>query len=207
MHLRAGLLAPPYRIALLPGSREEEVERLLPDMVEAARLLQCQYRGLDVMVSCAPSIDPLRLQEMADASGVEKLQVVREPVGTLFAKCDLAVVASGTASLEAAIYGIPTVIVYRVSGFNYWLAKKLVHVPHIGLANLIARERIFPELVQEQATAENIATAVQGLLDDPSAYEKILRDIGRVQEMLGTSGASDRVAAIACRMMGGRRAA
>jgi lipid-A-disaccharide synthase len=207
MHLRARRLTPPYRIALLPGSREEEVERLLPDMVEAARLLQSQYQDLRVVVSCAPSIDPLRLQEMADTVGVERLQVVREPVGTLFAKCDLAVVASGTASLEAAIYGIPNVIVYRVSGFNYWLAKKMVHVPHIGLANLIARERIFPELVQEEATAENIVTVVQGLLDDPSAYEKMLHDIDRVQEMIGTPGASDRVAAIASRLMGGRFAA
>jgi lipid-A-disaccharide synthase len=207
MHRKAPFLAAPYRIALLPGSREEEVERLLPDMVEAVRLLQRQYKDLNVTISCAPSIDPHRLQEMADAGGVEKLQIVSEPVGAIFGKCDLAVVASGTASLEAAIYGIPTVVVYQVSGFNYWLAKKLVDTPHIGLANLIARERIFPELVQEEATAENIATVVQGLLNDPSTYEKMLRDIDRVQELIGTPGASDRVAAIACRMMGGRCAA
>ncbi len=195
------------RIALLPGSREDEVERLLPDMVEAVRRLQLKYGGIHTIISCAPSIDRHRLQEMIGNSAAGNLQIVCDPVASIFSRCDLAVVASGTASLEAAIYGIPTVIVYKVSGLNYWVAKKLVDVPHIGLANLIAGERIFPELIQEQASAEHIEAAVENLLSNPAAYEKMLRDIRNVQRLMGSPGASDRVAAIACRLMGGYGAA
>lgn len=194
-------------IALLPGSREDEVERLLPDMMEAARILQRGDWDISFTVSCAPSIDLHRIQAITDSCDVKKLRIVNDPVSSIFSKCDLAVVASGTASLEAAICGIPTVIVYQVSGFNYWLARKLVDVPHIGLANLIARERIFPELIQEEATPDRIAAIVHGLLSNPAAYEKMIDDIHRVQNLLGTPGASERVAAIACRLMGGRCAA
>lgn len=194
-------------IALLPGSREDEVERLLPDMMKAARLLQRRRNNLSFIVSCAPSIDIRRLQAITRAGEVENLRIVNEPVGALFEKCHLAVVASGTASLEAAIHGIPTVIIYQVSGFNYWLAKKLVDVPHIGLANLIAQQRIFPELVQAEATPDRIAATVYELLDNPSRYEKMLNGIRRVQDLMGSSGASDQVAAIACRLMRGHRAA
>ncbi len=195
------------RIALLPGSREDEVERLLPDMLNALRLVQNKHEGIGIIVSCAPSIDRLRLKEIVDTTEVENIQIVSDPVEAIFARCDLAVIASGTASLEAALYGIPTIIVYQVSGFNYWVAKKLVDVPHIGLANLIAKERIFPELIQEEATAEHIAAAVRGLISDPAAYKKMLQDIQRVQRLMGSPGASDRVATIACRLMGGRSAA
>ncbi len=194
-------------IALLPGSREDEVERLLPDMVQAAGILHRKRQGLSFIVSCAPSIDLQRLQAIARTGEVENLQIVNTPVGAIFEKCHLAIVASGTASLEAAIYGIPTVITYQVSGFNYWLAKKLVDVPHIGLANLIAQERIFPELIQSEATPDRIADITDELLGNPMAYQKMLDDIRKVQDLLGSPGASDRVAAIACRMMRGCRAA
>lgn len=191
-------------IALLPGSRDEEVERLLPEMAKAASLIKEQKKYTKFVISCAPSINRSLVQEILDRHALTGHNVVCAPVSDIFAKCDLAIVASGTASLEAAIYGIPAIIVYQVSGFNYWLAKKLVNVPHIGLANLIGRERIFPELIQEDATADNLAAMVIGLLSDPDAYANMISGIQRVRKMLGTSGASDRVAAIACRLMGGR---
>ena len=201
-------IAPDHcRIALLPGSREDEVERLLPNMVEAARLLQAEHKNITFVVSCAPSVERHRLIEITEAADLDNIQIVSDPASAIFAQCDLAVVASGTASLEAAVYGIPSVIVYQVSGFNYWMAKKLIKVPFIGMANLIAGESVFPELIQEEASADQIADVLQSLINDTAAYKKILRDIFRIQQRLGSPGASDRVATIACRLMGGRSAA
>ena len=194
------------RIALLPGSREDEVKRLLPNMLRAAQIVQEQIPKARFVISQAPSIDPYLIQEIVEDYPLEQMDIASDPVGAVFRNSEIAIVASGTASLEAAIYGIPAVIVYEVSEFSYWLGKKLVDVPHIGMANLIAGKRVMPELVQEDATAENMADTTIGLLTDSAAYEKMLVDIGAVQKLLGHSGASDRVAAIACRLMEGRRA-
>lgn len=191
-------------IALLPGSRVDEVRRLLPNMLQAAQILQNRIPNARFVISRAPSIDELLIREMQDAVDLHQCKMVTDAVSKIFDRSDLAVVASGTASLEAAIYGIPTVIVYQVSPFSYWLGNKLVEVPHIGLANLIAGKRIFPELVQDEATAENMADAAHRLLSDPTAYEKMLQDIKKIQHMLGRAGASDRVAAIAYELLEGR---
>jgi lipid-A-disaccharide synthase len=193
-------------IALLPGSRKDEVERLLPCMLQAASLLHQRDAQTSFIISCAPTIDKASIQEIADAHAIVNYQIVTEPVGAVFARSTLAVVASGTASLEAAIYGIPAIIVYQVSAFNFWLAKKLVKVPHIGMANLIAREQIYPELIQEEVTAENMAATVYALLNDPTACKKMINGIQKVQKCMGTSGASDRVADIAGHLLGDRRA-
>ena len=194
------------RIALLPGSREDEVKRLMPSMLRAAQIVQKRVPQARFVISQAPSIDTYLIQDFVDAAPLQQTDIVSDPVGAVFYKSDMAIVASGTASLEATIYGIPSVIVYEVSEFSYWLGNKLVDVPHIGLANLIAGKRIIPELVQEDATAENMAGTALGLLTDPAAYDRMLDDIGEVQKLLGRSGASDRVAAIAYRLMEGRRA-
>jgi len=193
-------------IALLPGSRVEEVKRLLPPMMQAARLLQKSHPQMGFVISCASSIDESLIQEIAATCPLANLDIVAQPVSAIFTRCSLAIVASGTASLEAAIYGIPTIIVYQVAEWSYRLAKNFVHVPHIGLANLIAGKRIFPELVQEDATAENIAATARVLLTDDAAYGDMKKDIQQVQRLIGNPGASDRVATIACRLMEGKRA-
>lgn len=197
--------APNHRVvALLPGSRKDEVTRLLPCMLQAANLLHQRDAQTSFVISCAPTIDKASIKEITDSHALVDYRIVTDPVGAVFARSTLAVVASGTASLEAAVYGIPAIIVYQVSGFNYWLAKKLVKVPHIGMANLIAREQIYPELIQDEATAENIAATVYELLNDPTAYKKMINGILKVQKLIGTSGASDRVADIAGHLLGGR---
>lgn len=193
-------------IALLPGSRQDEVERLLPNMLRAAQIIHDRNPHARFIISRAPSIDGPLIRKIADRHPLKHIEIVSDTVGAVFHRSTIAIVASGTASLEAAIYGIPAVIVYQVSGFTYWLGNKLVNVPHIGLANLIAGKRIMPELVQDEATAENMADTTHGLLTDKAAYEKMIIDIKQVQRQLGRSGASDRVAAIAERLMEGDRA-
>lgn len=188
-------------IALLPGSRQEEVERLLPVMVQAAQILQQANKSVKFVISKAPSIDISIINNMIDSNPLGNVRIVEKSVSTIFSLCKLAIIASGTASLEAAIYGVPTIIIYQVSAISAWIGKRLIDVPHIGLANLIAGQRIFPELIQEEATAENVAQAANELLTDKATYEDMLKGIEKVQKLLGESGASDRVAAIAYTLM------
>jgi lipid-A-disaccharide synthase len=192
----------PRSIALLPGSRECEVSRLLPEMLRAAHLLQREDPELRFEISKAPSIQATMIDRFTQRHGVAGARVTDEPVYAIFKRCRLAIVASGTASLEAAIYGIPTIIVYSVSNLSYLMAKLLVHVPHIGLANLIAGKRVLPELVQDQATAVRIAGTAEQLLNNPAAYHQMQDELRAIRKQLGRGGASGRVAAIACRLMG-----
>jgi lipid-A-disaccharide synthase len=191
-------------IALLPGSRECEVTRLLPEMLKAAHMLQQTNPEFRFVISRAPSIDTDLISNYVQQLVLNNTSIVSEPVYAIFKRCSLAIVASGTASLEAAIFGIPTIIVYSVSAFSFWMGKLLVKVPYIGLANLIANKRVIPELVQDGATAPNIAATAQDLLTNPNAYQKMQNELKAIRKRLGQAGASDRVAEIACHLMGCR---
>jgi lipid-A-disaccharide synthase len=189
-------------IALMPGSRHDEVQRLLPTMLEASRILQRSNDRIRILVSCAPSIDSALINEIIKKHGAVNIQTTQDTAGQVFERCLLAVVASGTVSLEAAIYATPAIIVYEVSQLSYRLGKLLVDVPHIGMANLIAGKRVLPELIQKEVTAENIARIALNLLTDRDAYCHIKNELMHIGQSLGRPGASDRVAEIACRLMG-----
>jgi lipid-A-disaccharide synthase len=189
-------------IALMPGSRRDEVRRLLPAMLEAARLLQQANDRIRILVSCAPSIDSALINDIVAAHGLVNIQTTQDKAGHVFSRCCMAIVASGTVSLEAAIYATPAIIVYEVSQLSYRLGKLMVRVPHIGMANLIAGKRVLPELIQNDVTAENIARIAGNLLADRDAYWKMKDELGHIRQLLGKPGASDRVAEIACRLMG-----
>jgi len=104
------------------------------------------------------------------------------------------VAASGTVTLQAAIHGTPMVIMYKVSAVSYWLGRALVRVPNIGLVNLVAGEQIVPELVQHEASAENIASAVENLLADEDTFNYLKQKLFALRNVLGGGGASKRVA-------------
>lgn len=191
-------------VSLLPGSREGEVRRLLPAILEAAEHLQANWPGMQFLLSCAPTIDREHLSRVVKGCPALNLQVSADPVTALFEKSHLSIVASGTASLEAAIYGIPAIIVYSTSRLNYALAKRLINVSHIGLANLIAQHRVIPELIQGDASATNIAATAHDLLTDPSKYGAMQEELREIRKRLGGGGASERVADIACRLMADR---
>ncbi len=123
------------------------------------------------------------------------------PVRELFPQCHLAIVASGTVTLEAAICTTPTIITYTVSPMSYWLGRALIKVDHIGLVNLIAQKRIIPELVQHQVTPQAICEKAATLLADPDAYRTMCEELAVVKERLGAPGASDKVADIAQSLM------
>ena len=188
-------------IGLLPGSRNREVARLLPPLLAAARLLRARWPDLRFVLSQAPSVDEARLQRLVAPFADLDITPDPGPVTKIFHQADLVLAASGTVTLEAAIAGVPAVIIYRVSSLSYWMGRALVRVRHIGLANLIAGRTVVPELLQDQASGPRIADAAVAILEDPQGLDRLRRDLQEVRDLLGGPGASERVAHIAMDMM------
>ncbi len=189
-------------IGLLPGSRDREIASLLPLMLSAATHLRAAYPNIKFIISIAPSVKKETIEAMVQEQGLaSNYEVVADRVENIFKRCSLAVVASGTVTLEAAICGTPIVIAYKVSPLSALIAKLLVQVEHIGLVNLIAGKAVAPELVQKQATAENIRAAVLQLLDDADGLQAQRHEMLKIRDLLGGPGASAQVADIAMNML------
>lgn len=183
-------------LGLLPGSRALEVSRLLPAMLGAAERLHAAGTIDRVLIAVAPSIDAGLVQSLVDRTGTFRARVtvaIGEAAAVLRAS-RAAVVASGTATLQAAVIGTPLVMVYRVAPLTAWIARRLVTAPHLALVNVVAGQRVVPELVQEQMTAERIAAEVGRLLTDERAASAMRVDLARVRAALGQPGASVRAA-------------
>jgi len=189
-------------IGILPGSRDKEVIRNLPAMLSAAAVIQRRMERVKFVISQAPTVEKDLMDGIVAGcdSGVD-YRVTTDPVSDIFKECSLVIAVSGTVTLEAAIWGTPAVIIYRVSPVSYWLGRALINVKHIGLVNLIAGREIVPELVQQNASPDNIARVVLDLLADNGRMEAIKAGLVEVRGILGGAGASDRVAEIAMEML------
>ena len=186
-------------IALLPGSRHAEVSRHLPVMREAARRLR-REREVQFFCVCANTIDAAELAASLAQSGL-RIPLVSEDRYDAIHAADLVWTASGTATLETALLGRPMIIIYRLSWLTYMIARSLVRVDHIGMANLIAGERVVPELIQNDANPERLIAESRVFLDDSRLRSGISMRLARLRESLGGPGAADRVAALALGMM------
>ena len=187
-----------FKIGLLPGSRDREVSSLLPAMLEAAALLEARGRRVRFVVSHARTVEKSFFKAIIDQQNTKVgLEIHAGPVDSIFKTCDLIVAASGTVTLEAAIAGVPMVIIYKVSPLSYRLGRILIRVEHIGLVNLINDEPLVTELVQDDASARNIADAVDDLISDPVKLNRLRERLFAIREKLGGPGASGRVADIA----------
>ena len=189
-------------IGLLPGSREREVVRHLPIMLSAARRLTRQTPNLKFAVSLAPTVKRERVDSIIKTHGGDiQPEIIPEGVDQVFQRCGFAIVVSGTVSLEAAIFGTPMVIIYRLSPLSYWLGRVLVQVRYMGLVNLIAGREIVPELVQGQASPEKIAAKVAAMISDAAGLNRLRNQLRSAVSALGGPGASDRTAAVAMALL------
>lgn len=186
-------------IALLPGSRRGEVSRHLKPMLGAAMRLH-RERTIQFLCICANTIDADEIRAALDQSGL-KIPVVTEDRYDAVNAADLVWTASGTATLETALLGKPMIVVYRVSWVTYLLARLLVRVEHIGMVNLLAGERLMPELIQSEVSPERLARESQRMLDDPIVRSRVSAKLSELRDRLGSPGAADRVANIALAMM------
>lgn len=180
-------------LALLPGSRMSELRRILPGMVSAARLLAQERPGLAVIVPVAPSIRPEVIQRAFAGSGLEP-RLVAGRAAEVVGASDVAVVASGTATLEAGLMERPLVVVYRLS-FTSWLTGRLLlRIPHISLVNLLLDRRLVPELIQGQMTPARIAAEVRRLWGPGPDRDAVVEGLKGLRSVLGAPGAAQRAA-------------
>ncbi|MUM76273.1 lipid-A-disaccharide synthase [Pseudodesulfovibrio sp. F-1] len=182
-------------VGLLPGSRTREVSTLLPEFAKAARLLREKRPGLRFVIVRAPGMDAERLRSLW-GSDIEVEIVGPEARYETFRVCSMMLAASGTVTLETALIGTPVVVAYRVSALSALMGRMLIRVPHISLPNLIAGREVYPELVQERATARQLAAAATVWLDSPDALASVRRDLAGLRSMVGEPGAAARAAAI-----------
>ena len=189
-------------IGLVPGSRDIEVIRHLPVMLDSANILTERLGQVKFIISHAPSVERKRIQAVIEGHHLRaKVEVISDGVEKVFERCDAIVAASGTVTLQAAIYGIPMVIIYKVSAVSAWLGKALIRVPNVGLVNLVAGRELVPELLQENATGDNIAQAIQNMLKDKEKLNHLKHQLIALRDMLGGGGASERVADLALKML------
>jgi lipid-A-disaccharide synthase len=187
-------------LALLPGSRREEVANLLPIMVKAAEKIRSKHTRLKCLLPRALTIPVELVEENLKKSSLD-VQVIPGDVYRVLKACDLALVASGTATLEAAILETPMIIVYRVSFFSYWIGRMVISVPFIGLVNLVAGEEVVPELIQGDVTPERLAQAAMDILEHDDRRGDMIRKLRRLRETLGQGSASEKTARIALEMI------
>jgi lipid-A-disaccharide synthase len=179
-------------VGLAPGSRRQEIERMFPVMLGAARILHRELGvQLAVAVSSVLELDFLK-SFLRDDLPVE---LIRDATYDVMKNSDLVLVTSGTATLETAYYGTPMIVVYKTSILTYLIVRLLIRIRNIGLVNIVAGEQVVPELLQGRANAPLLAQKAASLLQDSRLLNDISRRLGAVREKLGTPGASGRAAA------------
>ena len=180
-------------VALLPGSRRREVEHLLEPMLSALSLMRDRLPDVQGVLPAAPAVSDAVRKVVSGYSGA--LTVVDGQSLTALCAADFALVASGTATLEAGLIGTPMVIVYRVNPLTAWLARRLLRVPHIGLINIVAGRRIVPELLQEAVTPSAMADNALSILHDAAEAARMRRELTALRATMGEGGSSRRAAA------------
>ena len=190
-------------ILLMPGSRLMEIEKMLPTLLEAAKLIKKQLPEVSFVMPRAGTIPISLLEEKIKASGLE-VKITEGNNYDLFSVADLALATSGTVTLEAALCGLGSVIVYKTNPVTYFIAKLVVNIPHIGLPNIVAAKSVLPELIQNDFTPAKVAQEALSLLES-ERNAKMKEDLAYVKERLGKPGAVGRVAELVLKIAGEKR--
>ncbi len=180
-------------ICLLPGSRKQEVQRILPKMIKGLSILRKKIPQLQGIIAMVDTLDKrIYLSIVKD----EKISLITNKTYDVINHSDAAMVASGTATLETAILETPMVILYKMSFFSYLIGKSLVKLDNFGLVNIVAKKMIAPELLQHQVTGKNIAEKIYPLLIDDKRISNLKKELKQVNKLLGSPGANKRGAEV-----------
>lgn len=186
-------------VGLFPGSRKSEIKRLLPLVVEAAKRLQVTYPDLQFLLPLASTLDEKDI--LPQLRNVDVKLIKGRPYDVMRA-CDAIVSASGTATLEIALIGTPLVVIYKIAPLSYRIMSRMIKVDHIALCNIVAGQRMVPELIQDDATAENIQSELERLLEDGSRADKQRTEMGEIRGKLGGGGGARKIAELTLEMLG-----
>jgi len=187
-------------VGLLPGSRANEIKRMLPVMLAAAEQLQVSFPGIQFVLPQADSISDALLQTYLKLSNINVTIVKNQPYDVIQC-CDAVMTTSGTATLELSLLTVPMVIVYKLAPSTYWLGRWLVNIPFIGLPNIVAGKAIVKELIQHEATPKNLAAEVQRILSDDQYAAQMRENLSQVKQLLGQGGGSKNMAELALEML------
>lgn len=193
---RHGLESAGPVVALLPGSRRNEVREILPRLAAAARLIQRAVPGVQFILARAPHLPDALFDQLqtSDSGSSLPVAIVEGHADDVLSSADVALVASGTVTVQAALHECPMVVVYRLSALTYRLGRRFVQVDTFAMANLVAGRKVVPELIQDDFTPEAVAREALKILNDPAAAARVRRDLRTVRGKLGEPGASRRAA-------------
>lgn len=184
-------------IGLLPGSRKNEIQSLLRIMLEAAQKIKAGLGDCQFILPVADTIDPKLIHQQLNGNPLN-IRLVQDKTYDVINCCDFMIVASGSATLEAGILGCPMVIIYKLKAFTYFLARILINTEMIGLVNIVAEELVVPELIQGEATPDNIAKEALLHLNNPERLQQVRERLLKIRASLGEPGVMNRVAKSIC---------
>jgi lipid-A-disaccharide synthase len=187
-------------VGLLPGSRMNEIKRMLPVMLQAAEKIAVDNPLVQFILPQADSISDELLNSYLNAAAI-KIQVIKNQPYDVMQCCDAIMTTSGTATLEIALLNIPMVIAYKLSPLTYLLGRLLVNIAFIGLPNIIAGKKVVTELIQHEATPENLAKEINHLLNNSDYKNTMQTELQQVQQLLGKGGGSINMAALVLEML------
>lgn len=180
-------------VALLPGSRNGELKRNLPVMLQTAVLLKERYPNIQFVLPVAPTLETDTVNDILE-NGTLSVNLVKAQSYNVMRAADAVLSASGTATLETAMLGTPMAIMYVINAVNYWIMKRLIQIDNIGLVNIVAGKRICQEFVQDECEPKAIADELEKCLFDNNYRQTMMADLSVVRRKMGTGGASQRVA-------------
>jgi len=184
-------------LLIMPGSRKHEVEKIFPESIKAAEKISADF-NLQIVVGASQNISEEFLFKIAKK---RNFKVIKGHSYDLMKYSKFGIIKSGTSTLEAAIFQLPMVIVYKISGLTYLIVKNLIKVKNIGMANIMLNEQVVPELIQHGVSHKNIYAKSKEILSNPDLYNSIKHKLSLVKEKLGDSGASKKAAQIIYKMM------
>lgn len=191
---KLNILSNQVAIGLLPGSRSSEVRRILPPMLESAGLIQKKFPAAVFFLAHSSNVNSDIYESLVRKYSGLRLRPHKNSIHSLLGAMDFALIASGTATLEAALIRTPFFLLYKASWSTYLLGKCLIRVPYLGMVNLLAGRRVVPEFIQHGISPTTIAHEAELLLRNPGLYQKMKEEFAAVREKLGEKGASARAA-------------